>query len=450
MALAQYREGGLGSAVYAELLRAHPVAQQRASSNSTVGCTGDPKFPLQTTVNEYFTKDFLSPVIASAFIFDVPSFFLPQLRLSQDRATALEASFELGWNRLPQIQSGTIGQGLAAPFYGRWTPEDRSPALFMSATGVNFGIPVLISQIDWSHNPFTSRRAKVSPKQSRAVYPTIEEDEYWSALHQRLRAPEDNPNAGVANLLDFRPDIQLNLSTAVTLSARFPFVTPPGKIAANPHIEPPKQGIFSKTKVLELTDGGFYDNSGSFVASDILREMARLLDDDPDFRVFSDKVRLNVIRFTDTPTKRQAEASEGGHFELVTPLVAYNAVRLSRGVQLTDLAGAKVFDIHLLDEWYDGTLNWLLSQKTLLAVQKRSSWIKGTDNLECCLIKTADMTSPRRIRLDEGRMADAEKRGYIVEKFVPNQEQFEALLQLVINGAPRTRSHRWRSVAAQP
>jgi hypothetical protein len=442
--------GSLGAAVYAELLRTLPSIPENDPANPSAACTtkGGPEksSALETRVNGFFKTDFLSPVIATALIFDVPSLVIPQLRFGHDRARALEDSFEMAWKRL---ESKGEKDGLAASFYERWQPEGRAPALFMSTTGVNFGIPVLVSQIDWSHNPFASRRAKAAPKLTRTTAVEPVDDAFLNSLHDRLRAPEEDPNAGVVNILDFRPDLQLATSTAVVLSARFPFVTPPGMIAANLAIARPTQGIFAKTRVLELTDGGFYDNSGAFVATDVIREMARLLDDGPEFKDFREKVRLHVIRFTDTPAKRQAEASEAGHFELITPLVAYDAVRLSRGVQLANPFGTAVFDVHLLDDWYDGTLNWLLSEQTMLAVQKRSSWFKGADNTECCSVKTPEIEKPRRIRLTPQQREIAVRENFAVDDFLPNQEQFEKVLELVKAGAERTAWHRRRPSAAQ-
>lgn len=256
-----------------------------------------------------------------------------------------------------------------------------------------------------------------------------------------MRSPDEDPNAGVTNILDFRPDLQLTTSSAVVLSARFPFITPPGVITRNATIEVPDSGIFEKIKALELTDGGFYDNSGAFVAGDIVREMARLLEKDADFAVFSKKVRLHVIRFTDTPAKRQVEVSEGAHFELMTPLVAYDAVRLSRGVRLPRFFGTTTFDIQLLDDWYNGTLNWLLSQKTKDAVQLRSAWDQGSAKGDCCAVQGLGIERPKQRKLEPKDEEYLKQRGYSVDRIVPNKEKFEQIFALLKEGAEPTRSH---------
>ena len=60
----------------------------------------------------------------------------------------------------------------------------------------------------------------------------------------RRRRPSAPRNSVIANILDFRPDLQMAISTAVALSARFPYVTPPANIKRSDKIEPPT-GLYS-------------------------------------------------------------------------------------------------------------------------------------------------------------------------------------------------------------
>jgi hypothetical protein len=62
-------------------------ASPSASCTPTRGPTLDNY--LQTQVQRFFETDFLTPVIASAFVFDAPSLFIPQLRFGQDRAVGV-------------------------------------------------------------------------------------------------------------------------------------------------------------------------------------------------------------------------------------------------------------------------------------------------------------------------------------------------------------------------
>jgi hypothetical protein len=428
--------GSLGAAVFAELLRTLPPtapydpAKPSASCTLTRGPTVDNV--LQTKVQDFFNTDFLSPVIASAFIFDIPSLFIPQLRFGQDRARALEFGFETAWRKLGL--SGRGADGLASDFLERWEPTGLAPALFMSTTGVNFGIPVLVSQVDWSYSPGSTVSAKRADK-ARGAQTAAPSPGLLQSVLERLSRPDDQLQVGVANILDFRPDLQLATSTAVVLSARFPFVTPPGAIVENAQIVR-SRGLYQKTKVLELTDGAFYDNSGGIVARDIIIELARLLDNDERFKDFKDSVRLHLIRFTDTPAKRQGGVSQNGHFEFVTPLVAYDAVRQSRGVLLANPPRRiGISNIYLLDEWYDGSLNWLLSQSTKVAIEKRSSWLLGFENDVCCEVRDPARNLLKRIPLTDEQAKELANSSLKIDRFVPNARPFLSIIALVDRGA---------------
>ena len=436
-AISSVSGGSLGAAVYAELVRAlpptppHDPASPSATCSPTRGATLDNY--LQTQVQRFFETDFLTPVIASAFIFDVPSIFIPQLRFSEDRARALEFAFETAWKRLG---GGGTGGGLSGPYFERWDPTGIAPALFMSATAVNFGIPILVAQIDWSYNPVSNVSARPTSAKSATAERSVASPGLLKTVRDRLLAPEDQLQVGVGNLLDFRPDIQMATSTAVVLSARFPFVTPPAAIAQNSRIIRPS-GLYHKTKVLELTDGAFYDNSGGIVARDIIAELVRRLENDERLKEFKNDIKIELIRFTDTPAKRQGGASVSDHSELITPLVAYDAVRQSRGVLLPGVSRkAGTYNIYLLDEWYEGSLNWLLSEGTKRAVETRSSWLFGYGNDVCCEVSDP-LTKSRnkRIPLLDEQAHELEKGGLIVRRFVPNARQFQQVLALVDGGA---------------
>jgi hypothetical protein len=322
---------------------------------------------------------------------------------------------------------------MSSDFLERWEPTGLAPALFMSTTGVNFGIPVLVSQIDWSYSPVSTVPAKPAEK-ARGAEPAAPSAALLQSVLERLSRPDDQLQVGVANILDFRPDLQLATSTAVVLSARFPFVTPPGAIVENAQIPRPR-GLYQKTKVLELTDGAFYDNSGGIVARDIIAALIRRLNQDERFKGYKENVRLHLIRFTDTPAKRQGGISETGHFELVTPLVAYDAVRQSRGVLLQN-PPTRISNIYLLDEWYDGSLNWLLSQTTKVAVEKRSSWFVGYENEVCCEVRDpVKNLPPKRIPLTDPQMQELAKSNLKINRFVPNARPFLDIIELVNRGA---------------
>ena len=431
--------GSLGAAVFAELMRSLSPAERGDPASPVMGCSRlrepDEYQVLQSKVGKFFDTDFLSPVIASAFLFDVPTILVPQLRFGQDRARALELGFEAAWQNLA-LSGGEAG--LSSDFLGRWDASSPAPALFMSTTAVNFGLPILVSQIDWSYNPSAGVVTKQTPKDVGAAL-HVESTGLLQTVLDRLQRPDDELQIGVANILDFRPDVQLATSTAVVLSARFPFVTPPGTIARNEQITVSPGGIYQKIKELQLTDGGFYDNSGGIVSREIINHLRKQLDTDPGLKPFKNDIRFHLIRFTDTPAKRQAIASEKAHMEIVAPLAAYNAVRLSRGVVLAAPAATAISNIYLLDEWYEGTLNWLLSDITKVNIDKRSSWKNGLGNEVCCEVQHASFPDLReRMPLDDSQKKELEAADPQLKltPFVPNAEHFQRIFRALIAGAP--------------
>jgi len=417
-------------------MRVFPPTEQGNPASSAVGCSrsGDPSVHnfLQKNVQTFFATDFLSPVIASGLLFDGPSLLVPQLRFGgHDRARTLEMGFEAAWQKLGLSDAES---GLASNFLERWDPTGPAPALFMATTGVNFGIPVLISQVDWSFNPSRGVSFK-GPKGSEAELEVPDAGLLQTVL-ERLRHPDDQLQVGIANILEFRPDIQLSTSTAIVLSARFPFVTPPGTIKRNNQIALARGGIFQKIKVLELTDGGFYDNSGSSITRDLIRDLNQALDNDERLKAFKDDVQFHLVRFTDTPAKRQALAREGAHFELVSPLAAYNAVRLSRGVVLANPSRTTISNIYLLDEWYEGTLNWLLSRSTKGNIEKRSSWI-ASGNQVCCQVQHPSAPNvTKRIPLSPEQRKELEQvdKDLRLNDFIPNEAAFLRIMRLLNEG----------------
>src|SRR5262245_30893909 len=430
--------GSLGAAVFAELMRSLSPAERGDPASPVMGCS-QRREPvdyqvLQRKVDSFFGTDFLSPVIASALLFDVPTILVPQLRFGPDRARALEHGFEAAWQKL--ALSGPEA-GLSSDFLGRWDATMAAPALFMSTTAVNFGIPILISQVDWSYNPSAGVVTKRTGKDVTAAL-HVKSSGLLQTVLDRLNRPADELEIGIANILNSRPDVQLATSTAAVLSARFPAVTPPGTIRRNDAIEVNRGGIYQNIRELQLTDGGFYDNSGGIVAREIINYLRKRLDDDPKLQPFKNDIRFHLIRFTDTPAKRQAIASPKAHIEIVAPFAAYDAVRVSRGVVLATPGATSVSNIYLLDEWYEGTLNWLLSNATKTNINKRSSWLKGSGNEVCCEVQYASSKSrPERIVLTEKEAEELKRTPtphLSVAEFVPNAEHFERIFQALTLG----------------
>jgi len=129
--------GSVGAAVLAEMLRNAADLDDRCSLKL------DKAGKLETAVAKFFSSDFVTPVIASGLLLDLPGLLIPQLQLAPDRAATLEQAFERAWQRSVE---GKGSGGLDKSFYGRWSPEGHAPALFFNTTSSNYGVPVVISE----------------------------------------------------------------------------------------------------------------------------------------------------------------------------------------------------------------------------------------------------------------------------------------------------------------
>jgi len=233
----------------------------------------------------------------------------------------------------------------------------------------------------------------------------------------------------------------LATSTAVGLSARFPYVTPPANIERNERIERPV-GLYRNIEVLELLDGGIFENSGGLVAIEILDDLKQLWAEE-----FKDDLDFRIVRFTDRPAQRHGSAAKDAHFELVAPLLALNSSRVARGAELQNPHGFKETLIYLADPWFTPTLNWLLSKETKAGIEVRSGREVDDASKECCRVVARFLgRRPREFLLD-AKPEDAEKlkgrsSGFLriteVETFAPNnREAFDSLLKLAKEGGER-------------
>lgn len=206
--------GSVGSALFAA------AASRSARNEKDLGCEpltrngGD----FQTLAAEFFENDFLTPVVLGALFPDFLQLFLPFPVGPFDRARLLERGFEAAWARsFPPPAPNPFEQS----FRGLWKPDKAIPALVLNTTSTMMGGREFIA-------PF------------KVEFETL------------VLAPQSQNFVGA--------EIDLRLSTAAGLSARFPWVTPPATLG--------------KYKV-QVADGGYFENSGAETAHNIVQELQR-------------------------------------------------------------------------------------------------------------------------------------------------------------------------------
>lgn len=175
-------------------------------------------------------NDLLSPLIGATLFGDFTQRFLPVRLGFLDRARALEYGIE-------KAAAGDKPQSLMSQEYvAHWAPGKELPALILNTTDAASGKRVVFS-------PFTFRTKNVQAQiDSLVPFQTLNPTETQQPLNVRL-------------------------STAAFISARFPWVSPAATVPAKDTFTPP--GI----KKTRLVDGGYFDNSGVETAMDLMQSL---------------------------------------------------------------------------------------------------------------------------------------------------------------------------------
>jgi len=236
---------------------------------------------LSQTASKLFSSDLLTPLLTMGLFPDLIQRFIFFPIYDWDRARGLEVAFEKAWDKLSlPNQDNPLRQS----FYRHWQPQGIAPALVLNTTVVE-----------------TGDRLAISPFQ--------------------IKLPNQE------NIAIDEPDLDLKLSTAAGLSARFPYFTPVGWY----------QRSKDKSK-LHLADGGYFDNSGIPTALDIGRSLQRLKGYKKDFEI----VYLSLIdgQFNEPKTQLKSE----GLNEVLSPVRALFSARQSRSRSAVELSAFTIND----------------------------------------------------------------------------------------------------------
>jgi hypothetical protein len=181
---------------------------------------------LANKVDQILQSDFLSPVLSGALFPDLLQQLLPFPVPPFDRARRLESSLEHSWAtsspKAPDFMSNGISRA--------WALDGTAPGLIFNTTAVDSGRPTVISSF-----PFP----------------------VWKA------EPDD-----LQDLLCNDEDIPV--SSAALASARFPWVTPAAWLP-NSRCSLAGRDKTEKPSKLRLVDGGYYENSGTETAGNVIQ-----------------------------------------------------------------------------------------------------------------------------------------------------------------------------------
>jgi hypothetical protein len=322
--------GSLGAAVFAGLSQALTT---NASAKPCLDKLAD-RGNFETSADAILSRDLLAPVVWGGLFPDFLQRFIPWPFPAFDRARALEYAFEESWryaankgaNPLSRNLFDLCGAGATACLTG------STPALAFNVSNIETGMQMVLSPLD-----FTS----IGP-----------------------------PWTGSAKVFDFFSTgidpVDMPLSTAIGLSARFPWISPAGWYA---FIDPTEksQGEKARKRRMSFVDGGYVDNSGVATASKLAQSLGELQGKDPSLPAV--EIKLIMISAAWIPFERfwMDAPDNRAQSDLFTPFSAALATWQGRGYTTQyDLAadpkpGFKIVEAGVYYNFMPLPLGWQLS-----------------------------------------------------------------------------------------
>ncbi|MPZ56438.1 MAG: hypothetical protein GEU91_08045 [Rhizobiales bacterium] len=233
--------------------------------------------------------DFLSPVLIGVAYRDAFPSVDPITRKAYwvDRAALLEQAFERRYHAITRDEApancpDTEGKGLCRRFGWHPAPERAKawiPLLFINGTSVSTGRRIIVSDVPMGD------RYDGEQNEDQTLLPFA----YDLNDFGRMPLPDDpDPKhvlaqAGKAEAIPEERPIDIRLSTAATMSARFPLISPQGNLR-------------DRTGNLrdKVVDGGYFENDGLATIADVAAALRYHFKLDP-----------VVIRIVNEPTKSE-------------------------------------------------------------------------------------------------------------------------------------------------
>ena len=360
--------GSIGAAVFSSALATVPQKNSGETACPKIASYLERQSPLDATIetpgpNEQYVRqalsaDLLSPLIASTLFGDFLQRFIFRPVGTLDRARALEFSLESA------TRSGATTGPLEQPFMAHWLANGSRPALLLNATDAASGRRVVFS-------PFTFGTE------------TNGDNVDSLSFFQSLKPSDDRP-AGSG-------PINVPLSTAAFVSARFPWVSPAASVTAK---DPSSPGVDK----MRLVDGGYFENSGVDTAMDLIdslrgaiAEINKSADDAPGGEAKpNSRVSIKLIVLGGGSYPERTSFSFG---EMLEPIKALLNTRDSRAYIAINRAARAlstqpfVIDVHgtqetsivrnlrlasLSNPYYPLPLGWTMSEKTREIIEKQS------------------------------------------------------------------------------
>ena len=330
--------GSVGNATFFSLLN------QRKITNDSITS-------LQKSATGYLKNDFLTYTLARML---GPDYFrfVSHTSFMDDRAGALEQVVEKTSIRCTEPLKPAFDENFSS-LLALKNHQSELPVLCINVTRMQDGNPGVISNIQIDNKNFNSR----------------------------------------VDVLSLLPDNQdMHLSTAVIMGARFPYISPAGRIDELIDREGQSSEKKDSVRAHYFVDGGYFDNSGAGVVQEMIRAMRLQADSSGDakFRARYAKLRFIILHITNSPVgSASLEPVAPIKNDLSAPMLtmagAYdkqttvNDKRLENFLKDLEPGKGIYYPIHLYkngnealpekEETY--AMNWFISDTTLKRMDKR-------------------------------------------------------------------------------
>ncbi len=253
------------------------------------------------------SQDFLAPTMGALFFYDMPARLLPYSKFIPDRATILETAWERAWESTPYRDI------FEAPF-STLIPGERDhkiPTLLINGTSVENGGRLLTTHLNLDNDfPLCECFEDIIP-------------------HQNQKGAD------------------IRMSTAATMSARFPIISPAGTTKQGKHV----------------VDGGYFDNSGDHTILQFLESLEKEI---PDFNEKVEPILIQINNDYGTSIEKSHTFFPGIQFPIDTFLNTVGAHAADISKKLQNKCEEKGWTYYVYDfdkpKIVEAPLSWFLSK----------------------------------------------------------------------------------------
>lgn len=208
-------------------------------------------------------------------------------KLAMDRAQVLEEAWKIHYERI--TNKNTLARRFLdfAPDVGEWRP-----LIILNATSTSTGRRVIASHLHpyYCDGNGWKRRIFNDAYDLHETFAATKEDQH--DLYECSCVKDNKNTPWRLKCKESKPNFDFTLSTAASLSSRFPIISPQADL---------KTAKYGEKLVTRVVDGGYFENHGTTSLFDLVIAI----------RWLEDKLPIQIVLITNDPTFEYADCLEG-------------------------------------------------------------------------------------------------------------------------------------------